>query len=168
MQEYKLLCCIPSQSRGYHICCVMCYLCYQWFLPMRVGAFADPVCPACLGVLQTPEGGLHAVPAAMLAGLPEAEANAGSWQTCTSASCHALAQCVRSECFVNFHRLACCFLMLLLYLLIACMGNQFFEQTGVSCTCAPHCWPGQSTHCCFRFLRYFDCIVSGACIMHLH
>ena len=60
-------------------------------------AVADPVCPACLGVLQTPEGALHAVPAAMLAGLPEAEGNAGSWQTCTSGSCDTLAQCIRSE-----------------------------------------------------------------------
>ena len=60
-------------------------------------AVADPVCPACLGVLQTPEGVVHAVPAAMLAGLPEAEANAGSWQTCTSGSCEALARCIRSE-----------------------------------------------------------------------
>ncbi|KAL3144069.1 hypothetical protein ABBQ32_003865 [Trebouxia sp. C0010 RCD-2024] len=55
-------------------------------------AATEPVCPACLGVLQTPARGLHAVPPAMLAGLPEAEGNAGSWQTCTSGSCEALAQ----------------------------------------------------------------------------
>ena len=55
----------------------------------------DPVCPACLGVLQSPERGLQAVPAAMLAGLPEAEGNAGRWLTCTSASPASLAHCVR-------------------------------------------------------------------------
>lgn len=68
---------------------------------------AEPVCPACLGVLQTPAGGLQAVPAAMLAGLPEAEGNAGSWQTCTSGSCDALAQCVRLDCISSSHCLAC-------------------------------------------------------------
>lgn len=59
---------------------------------------ASAVCPACLGVLQSAEGALHAVPSAMLAGLPEAEGNAGSWQTCTSATPHSLFQCVRSVC----------------------------------------------------------------------
>lgn len=53
------------------------------------------VCPACLGVLQAPEGSLQAVPAGMLAGLPEAEGNAGSWQTCNSGSAQTLSQCVR-------------------------------------------------------------------------
>jgi len=53
------------------------------------------VCPACLGVLQAPEGSLQAVPSAILAGLPEAEGNAGSWQTCTSGSVASLSGHVR-------------------------------------------------------------------------
>ena len=55
----------------------------------------EVVCPACLGVLQAPEGSLQAVPSAVLAGLPEAEGNAGSWQTCTSGSAASLSQYVR-------------------------------------------------------------------------
>ncbi len=53
------------------------------------------VCPACLGVLQAPEGSLQAVPSAVLAGLPEAEGNAGSWQTCTSGSIASLSEHIR-------------------------------------------------------------------------
>ncbi|DBA95399.1 TPA: hypothetical protein ACH3X3_013275 [Trebouxia sp. C0006] len=55
------------------------------------------VCPACLGVLQAPEGSLQAVPSAVLAGLPEAEGNAGSWQTCTSGSIASLSEHIRQE-----------------------------------------------------------------------
>ncbi|DBA77530.1 TPA: hypothetical protein ACH3X1_009345 [Trebouxia sp. C0004] len=55
------------------------------------------VCPACLGALQAPEGCLQAVPSAVLAGLPEAEGNAGSWQTCTSGSVASLSQHVSQE-----------------------------------------------------------------------
>ena len=64
--------------------------------PRPATLVSQSVCPACLGVLQTPEGSLRPVLPAMLAGLPEAEGNAGSWQTCTSGSCNALAACVRS------------------------------------------------------------------------
>ena len=64
----------------------------------NAAATAAAVCPACLGVLQSPEGVLQGVPPAMLTGLPEAEGNAGSWQTSTSGTCHALAACVRWGC----------------------------------------------------------------------
>ena len=56
---------------------------------------AEPMCPACLGVLQSPEAALQAVPEAMLAGLPEAEGNAGSWQTANFGSCNTIADCIR-------------------------------------------------------------------------
>jgi len=56
---------------------------------------SEDACPACLGVLQAPEGRMQAVPSAMLAGLPEAEGNAGSWHTCTSGSIQTVSQCVR-------------------------------------------------------------------------
>ena len=59
------------------------------------GGHDSAVCPACLGVLQALEGSLKAAPSAMLAGLPEAEGNAGSWQTCTAGSVECLSQCVR-------------------------------------------------------------------------
>ena len=55
----------------------------------------EAVCPACLGVLQAPEASLQVVPPAMLAGLPEAEGNAGSWRTCTSGSAETVSQCIR-------------------------------------------------------------------------
>lgn len=88
-----------------------------------VAAVADPVCPACLGVLQTPEGALHAVPAAMLSGLPEAEGNAGSWQTCTSGSCDTFAHCIRSEYVVLL-------LLLLLYVSVMLYASIYsFRQT---------------------------------------
>ena len=67
----------------------------------NAAAAAVPVCPACLGVLQSPEGALQGVPPAMLAGLPEAEGNAGSWQTSTSGTSHALAACVRWDCIAH-------------------------------------------------------------------
>ena len=102
-------------------------------------AAADPVCPACLGVLQTPEGALHAVPAAMLAGLPEAEGNAGSWQTCTSGSCDTLAQCIRSECAVLLLLLLCS-----MQVSICCSKS---EIAGAFCT--THFRQGQNTTCCF-------------------
>lgn len=52
-------------------------------------------CPACLGVLQRSEKILEAVPAAMLAGLPEAEGNAGKWKGCSQGNPDAVAACVR-------------------------------------------------------------------------
>ena len=52
-------------------------------------------CPACLGVLQGSEKVLEAVPAAMLAGLPEAEGNAGEWKRCSQGHPDAVAECVR-------------------------------------------------------------------------
>lgn len=52
-------------------------------------------CPACLGVLQSPEQTLATVPASMLAGLPEPEGNAGRWKGCNLGSAEALAACVR-------------------------------------------------------------------------
>ena len=57
---------------------------------------AGPIpCPACLGVLQGPEKTLASVPPAMLAGLPEAEGNAGEWKCSIEGSVEALASCIR-------------------------------------------------------------------------
>ena len=52
-------------------------------------------CPACLGVLQGSEKILEPIPAAMLAGLPEAEGNAGEWKECSQGSPDAIAACIR-------------------------------------------------------------------------
>lgn len=52
-------------------------------------------CPACLGVLQGSEKILEPIPAAMLAGLPEAEGNAGEWKECSHGSPDAVAACIR-------------------------------------------------------------------------
>lgn len=54
-------------------------------------------CPACLGVLQSPEQAPTIIPASMLAGLPEPEGNAGEWKGCDLGSAEALAACVRQE-----------------------------------------------------------------------
>lgn len=59
------------------------------------GSTADLPCPACLGVLQGPEQVLASVPSSMLAGLPEAEGNAGEWKGCINGGATALAACIR-------------------------------------------------------------------------
>ena len=57
---------------------------------------AAPIpCPACLVVLQGPEKTLASVPPNMLAGLPEAEGNAGKWKCSCNGSVEALASCIR-------------------------------------------------------------------------
>lgn len=56
-------------------------------------------CPACLGVLQTPESSLQrpngAVGPNLLGGLQEAEGNAGSWKSWSSGQLDGLAEAIR-------------------------------------------------------------------------
>ena len=54
-------------------------------------------CCVCLGVLQAQELPLAAVSAAQLRGLPEAQGNAGSWESCQRGSVQGLAALIRCE-----------------------------------------------------------------------
>ena len=51
----------------------------------------------CLGILQAQELPLPAVSAAQLRGLPEAQDNAGSWESCHLGSVQSLAALIRCE-----------------------------------------------------------------------
>ena len=54
-------------------------------------------CCVCLGILQTQELPLPAVSAAQLRGLPEAQGNAGSWESYQHGSVQSLAALIRCE-----------------------------------------------------------------------
>ena len=61
------------------------------------GADIQRPCCVCLGILQAQELPLHAVSAAQLRGLPEAQGNAGSWESCQRGSVQSLAALIRCE-----------------------------------------------------------------------